>query len=138
MSLLHAGAFDNPIYDGSTSIGAANLDASPEVNNTSDERDFENPLYSETAPGPCYQNTAATKPAESEDEGLYSDFTMNGEVLYENTQNSVDQGTMYGNMPPTLDSDTSTYSALGPTDLNQPRFQNQTVLEDEYSCLQHK
>ena len=121
------------------------------MNNTSDERDLENTLYSETSPGPCYQNTAATKPAESEYEGLYSDLTMNGEAFYENIQNSVDQGTLindglhvtvsgtiYGNMPPTLDSDTSTYSALGPTDLNQPRFQNQTVFEDEYSHLQHK
>ena len=42
--------FDNPIYEGSTSPGAANLDASSqEMNHTSDidERLFDNPLYSE-------------------------------------------------------------------------------------------
>ena len=159
---MPAGALDNPIYDGSTSVGAANmpLDTSQdlEVIHTSDERDFENPLYSETDP-PRYQNTASKPMAESEYEGLYSDCTMNGEALYENTQNSVVQGiltntngntlhvtasgAMYSNnMPPTLDSvdeDTCTYSVLGPTELNQPRqFPNQTGFEDDYSCLQHK
>ena len=65
-----AGAHDNPIYDGSTRVGAANLDASQEVIHTSDERDFENPLYSETDP-PCYQNTTCKSMAESEYKGLY-------------------------------------------------------------------
>ena len=83
---------------------------------------------------------------------------MNGEALYENTQNSVVQGILtntngnnlhvtasgavYGNMQLTLDSvdeDTSTYSVLGPTELNQPgQLPNQTDFEDEYSCLQYK
>jgi hypothetical protein len=155
-------ALDNPIYDGSTSTDA-NLDASSqEANHASDEKEFDNPLYSETGP-PCYQNTASKPAVESEYEGLYSDCTMNGEALYENTQNSVVRGTLtnangntrhvtasgaaYGNnniiiVPPTLDStdeDTGTYSALGPAEVNhQPGLLNHTVSEDEYSCLQHK
>ena len=155
---MFTGALDNPIYDGSTRVGAVNLDASQEVTHTSDERDFENPLYSETNP-PCYQITTSKPMAESEYEGLYSDCTMNGEALYENTQNNIVRGNltntngntlhvtasgaMYGNTPPTLDSvdeDTCTYSVLGPTELNQPSLMNQRqiVFEDEYSCLQHK
>ena len=155
--------FDNPIYEGSTSPGVANLDASSqEMNHASDidERLFDNPIYSETGPPSCYQSSAASQPAtESEYEGLYSDCAMNGEALYENTQNSVVQGTlanangntvtalghMYGNnntiVPPTLDGtgeDTATYSALGPAEFNQPGLLNHTVSEDEYSCLQHK
>ena len=58
------GALDNPIYDVSiASVGAANLDASSqEVNgHASDERDFKNPIYSETGP-PCNQNTASKLP----------------------------------------------------------------------------
>ena len=157
-----AGALDNPIYDGSTSVGAANLDGSSgqeEEDHTTDERDFDNPLYSDTGP-PCYQNTTSKPMTESEYEGIYSDCSTNGEALYENSQNNVVQGTLksansntlhvtasgvtYGNiMPPTLDGtdeDTCTYSTLGPTELNHPAplNQRQTVLEDEYSCLQHK
>ena len=153
-----ARALDNPIYDGSTSVGVTNLDASQEVNDTSDERNFENPLYSETDP-PCYKNTTSKPVAESEYEGLYSDCTMNGEALYENTQSNVVRGIlkktngntlhvtasgdMYGNMPPTLDSvdeDTCTiYCVLGLSELNQPKqFLNQTGFEHEYSCLHHK
>ena len=140
-----AGALDNPIYDGSTSVGVTNLDASQEVTHTSDEKDFENPLYSEIYP-PCYQNTASKPMAESEYEGLYSDCIMNGEALYENTQNNVVQGILTngntlhvtGSLD-SVDEDTCTYSVLGPTELNEPRqFPNQTDFEDEYSCLQHK
>ena len=151
--------FDNPIYNGSTSPGVANLDASSSDVN---EKEFDNPLYSETGPPSCYQGSVASQPeAESEYEGLYSDCAMNGEALYENTQNSVVRGTltnvngntlhvttsghMYGNnntiVPPMLDSigeDTATYSALGPAEFNQPGLLNHTVSEDEYSCLQHK
>ena len=151
--------FDNPIYDGSTSPGAANLDASLQEALPSDinEKEFDNPLYSETGPLSCHQSSAADQPAtESEYEGLYSDCAMNGEALYENTQNSIVRGTltnangnttasgyMYGNnnVPPTLDSideDTATYSALGPAEFNQTGLLNNTVSEDEYSCLQHK
>ena len=157
------GALDNPIYDGSTaSVGAANLDASSqEVNDhASNERDFQNPLYSETGP-PCNQNTASKLPeAEGEYEGLYSDCMMNGEALYEDTQNRVVQGAltstngnmvhvtasgacMYGNnMQRTLDSideETCTYSSLGPIELNDRQLTPlKSVVEDEYSCLQHK
>ena len=85
--------FDNPIYNGSTSPGAANLDASSqEMNHASDieERLFNNPLYSEIGPPSCYQSTAVSQSmAESEYEGLYSDCAMNGEALSENTQNNV-------------------------------------------------
>ena len=60
----------------------------------SDEKDFQNPLYSETGP-PCYQNMAGKLPeGAGEYEGLYSDCTMNGEALYENTQNSVVRGAL--------------------------------------------
>ena len=154
------GALDNPIYDVSTaSVGAANLDASSqEVNDhASDERDFQNPLCSETGP-PCNQNTASKLPeAEGEYEGLYSDCTMNGEALDENTQNGVVQGAltstngnmvhvtasgacMYGNnMQRTLDSideETCTYSLLGPIELNHRHLTPlKSVVEDEHSCL---
>ena len=161
------GALDNPIYNGSSSVGAANLNASSsqKINgHASDERDVQNPLYSETGPS-CNQNTASKLPeAEGEYEGLYSDCTMNGEALYENTQNRVVRGALtsangntvhvtasgacvYGNnnMQPTLDSideDTCTYSTLGPTELNLRQLtslnQRQSVVEDEYSCLQHR
>ena len=119
-----------------------------------DEREFENPLYSDTGP-PCYPNTTNQPVTEREYGELYSDCTMTGEALY--TQNNVVQGTLtsayantlasgviYGNsVPPTLegiDEDTCTYSALGLTELNHPtpHDQSQTVLENEYSCLQHK
>ena len=154
--------FDNPIYDGSTSPGVANLDMSSQEASDVNEKEFDNPLYSETGPLSCHQSSAADQPAtESEYEGLYSDCAMNGEALYENTQNSVVRGTltnangntlhvtasghMYGNnnniiVPPTLDGideDTATYSALGPAEFNQPGLLNHTVSEDEYSCLQH-
>ena len=112
----------------------------------------------------CIESKSKT---ESEYEGLYSDYMMNGEALYENTQNSVtvvggaitstngntvhvtaSGACMYGNsnMQPTLDSideDTCTYSTLRPTELNHyqltPLNQRQlwSVVEDEYSCLQH-
>ena len=92
---------------------------------------------------------------------------MNGEALYENTQNSVtvvggaitstngntvhvtaSGACMYGNnnMQPILDSideDTCTYSTLRPMEFNHyqltPLNQRQlwSVVEDEYSCLQH-
>ena len=155
--------FDNPIYDGSTSPGVANLDVSSQEASDVNEKEFDNPLYSETGPLSCHQSSVAGQPAaESEYEGLYSDCAMNGEALYENTQNSVVRGTltnangntvhvtasghMYGNnnniiVPPTLDGideDTATYSALGPAEFNQPGLLNHTVSEDEYSCLQHK
>ena len=135
--------FDNPIYDGSTSPGVANLDTSLQEASDINEKEFDNPLYSETGPPSCYQSSAAGQPAaESEYEGLYSDCAMNGEALYENTQNSVIRGTltnangnttasgyMYGNnnVPPILDGieeNITTYSTLGPA-------------EFEYSCLQH-
>ena len=157
--LTCTGAVDNPIYHGSTaSVGAANLDASSqEVNgHASDERDFQNPLCSETGP-PCNQNTASKLPeAEGEYEGLYSDCMMNGEALYENTQNGVVQGASstngnmvhvtasgactYGNdMQQTLDSideETCTYSLLGPIELNDRQLTPlKSVVEDEYSCL---
>ena len=158
--LTCTGALDNPIYDGSTtSVGAANLDASSqEVNgHASDERGFQNPLYSETGP-PCNQNTSSKLPeAEGEYEELYSDCTMNGEALDENTQNGVVQGAltstngnmvhvtasgacMYGNnMQRTLDSideETCTYSLLGPIELNHRQLTPlKSVVEDEYSCL---
>ena len=91
--IMLTGALDNPIYvyDGSSSVGAANLNASSQKVNghASDERDFQNPLYSETGP-PCFQNMAGKLPeAEGEYEGLYSDRTMNVEAPHENTQNSV-------------------------------------------------
>ena len=152
--------FDNPIYDGSTSPGAANLDASLQEASDINEKEFDNPLYSETGPPSCYQSSVASQPvAESEYEGLYSDCATNDETLYENTKNNVVRGTlinangntlhvtasghMYGNnnVPPTLDGideDTTTYSALGPAEFNQPGLLNHTVSEDEYSCLQHK
>ena len=152
--------FDNPIYDGSTSPSAANLDVSLQETSDINEKEFDNPLYSETGPPSCYQSSAAGQPAaESEYEGLYSDCAINGEILYENMQNNVVRGTltnangntlhitasghMYGNnnVPPTLDSideDNATYSALGPVELNQTGLLNNTVSEDEYSCLQHK
>ena len=73
----------------SSSVGAANLDASSqEVNNTNVERDFQNPLYSETGPL-YYQHTESKSKTEGEYKGPYSDYTMNGEALYESTQNSV-------------------------------------------------
>ena len=89
--------FDNPIYDGSTSPGVANLDSSSQETSDVNEKEFDNPLYSETGPLSCYQSLAADQPAtESECEGLYSDCAMNGEALYENTQfeNGVVQGTL--------------------------------------------
>ena len=82
--------------------------------------------------------------AESEYEGLYSDCTMNSGALYENTWNNVVRGILTntnGNTIHVTASDTCTYSVLGPTcaEFNQPsQFSNQTVFEDEYSCLQHK
>ena len=153
--------FDNPIYDGSTSPGVANLDASSQEASDVNEKEFDNPLYSETGPLSCHQSSAPGQPAtESEYEGLYSDCAMNGEALYENTKSSVVRGTltnadgntlhvtasghMHGNnnnniiVPPTLDGIDEDNATLGPAELNQPGLLNHTVSEDEYSCLQHK
>ena len=105
-------------------------------------------------PGLCHVTKAQQQINQRHEyEGLYSDCAMNCETLCENTQNNVVRGTLTNangnttasgymyNVPPTLDSideDTATYSALRPAEFNQTGLLNNTVSEDEYSCLQHK
>ena len=74
--IWHVDPVDNPTYGEGFSIG-------PLTTEENDERDFQNPLYSDLGPNTTNPSTQNTY------EGLYSESTMARKTLYENTHNSV-------------------------------------------------
>ena len=153
---------DNPVYDENINIGPPTA-----TNNSHDERDFQNPLYSDIGPTSMNINTT-NKPTHSAtfEQPDYTDSAVLSEALYEipckhipthvNMNNEMRQASVgmdsseaVYDMPPDLDDmnddDDNRYSVVGPTDSSQPDLQHQgqhlTVSCDDsgdYSHLQHK
>ena len=153
---------DNPIYDVNINIGSPTV-----TNNSGDERDFQNSLYSDI--GPTSKNiSTTTKPSHNAtfEQSGYTDGAVLSATPYEIPRKHVpthvkvnngmrqasvgmDSSEAVYDMPPALDDmnddDDNCYSVVGPTDSNQPNLQYQgrhlTVSCDDssdYSHLQHK
>ena len=153
---------DNPVYDENINIGPPTA-----INNSHDERDFQNPLYSDIDPTSMNSNTTnKPTPSATFEQPGYTDSAVPSEAPYEipckhvpthvkenygRKQASVgmDSSEAVYDMPPALDDmnddDDNCYSVVGPTDSSQPNFQREgqhlTVSRDDsgdYSHLQHK